>query len=249
MKLIFALGNPEPEFTHTRHNVGKDVLNQFVQKLFSNYNWEFKSKFQSDLIFTNKPTSPSIFSGIQNLFSSFSSSTFKKQSDEKLNNQLNTEINMHPPSKSNTSNTNQNVPPQTNDTPDAILAKPTCYMNEVGIPLQKIATFYKIQPQDILIIYDELDLVVGEYKLSQGKGSKIHNGVKSINSSLKNSNKIWHLRIGVRDEKIGQSVQKSGRDPKKYVLAKFPISDRKKIEKLTEESIISDLNTWLSKKD
>ncbi len=188
MKLICALGNPEPEFTYTRHNVGKDVLNQFVDLYFTDYDWEFKKKFKSDMVFVSEPA-------------------------------------------------------------DVILVKPTCFMNEGGIPLQKISSFYKVSSENILIIYDELDLVVGEYKLSQGKGSRIHNGVKSVNSSIKNSENIWHLRVGVRDEKIGQSVQKSGRDPTKYVLAKLPISDRKKIKKLVEESISKDINSWLSKKD
>ena len=233
MKLIFALGNPEPEFTHTRHNVGKDILNQYTQAYFSDYSWEFKKKFKSELIFTSKPRAShnSFLKEIKELFFN------QKESHDQYMGGIN---NMGEQQYSHTTK----IKPV-----EAILAKPTSYMNEVGIPLQKIATFYKIQPEDILIIYDELDLLVGEYKLIQGRGSRIHNGVKSVNSSIKNANKIWHLKIGVRDENIGPSVQKSGRDPKKYVLAKLPMTDKKKISKLAEESIFNDLNQWLSKKD
>jgi PTH1 family peptidyl-tRNA hydrolase len=182
MKLIFGLGNPEPEHTFERHNVGKDVLNEYVNQKFNEPKWKNKSDWHCDYI----------------------------------------------------------------DITDSTLAvKPTLYMNDAGLAISKISKYYKVPPHDILIIYDELDLVVGEYKIGHAKGSRIHNGIVSINEHL-NSTNFWHLRIGVRDSHIESSVQKTGRNPAEYVLSKFNMTDKKKISDLVKSSLITEINNWLS---
>lgn len=183
MKLIFGLGNPEPEYTGSRHNIGKDVLNEFVNNKLAEPKWKNKPEWHSQYI-------------------------------ELAN--------------------------------EALAVKPTTYMNDSGRSISNISKYYKTEPKDILIIYDELDLVVGEYKLAHAKGSRIHNGIVSINENLA-SGDFWHLRVGVRDESIPGSVQKTGMDPAKYVLSKFNETDKKKISNLTKNSLIPEINNWLSK--
>ncbi len=183
MNLIFGLGNPEPEHTNQRHNIGKDVLNAYIKKKFSEPQWKTKKEWHCEYI----------------------------------------------------------------DIHDKALAvKPTNYMNDAGLAISSISKYYKVVPSNILIIYDELDLVIGEYKINHSKGSRIHNGVISINEHL-NSNDFWHLRVGVRDEHIAGSVQKSGRNPAEYVLSPFSMTDKKKISELVENSLISEINNWLAR--
>lgn len=76
------------------------------------------------------------------------------------------------------------------------LAIPTTYMNESGQSVQAIAQYYKIQPAEILIVHDELDLPPGDARLKQGGGHGGHNGLRSVNSHL-GSNAYCRLRIGI----------------------------------------------------
>jgi peptidyl-tRNA hydrolase, PTH1 family len=75
------------------------------------------------------------------------------------------------------------------------LAKPTTFMNRSGQCVAALAKFYKIAPEKILIVHDELDLQPGEVKLKIG-GSAGSNGVKSIEADL-GSREFWRLRIGI----------------------------------------------------
>ncbi len=77
------------------------------------------------------------------------------------------------------------------------LVFPTTYMNLSGQAVGAIATFYKILPQEILVIHDELDLEPGFVKLKLGGGHAGHNGLKSIISSLANNAGFYRLRVGI----------------------------------------------------
>ena len=69
-------------------------------------------------------------------------------------------------------------------------------MNESGKSLAAVANFYKIQPEEILVIHDELDIEPGKIKLKLGGGDGGHNGLKSITDSIKSKN-FWRIRIGI----------------------------------------------------
>lgn len=73
---------------------------------------------------------------------------------------------------------------------------PTTYMNHSGTAVQKVAHFYKIPPDAILVIHDELDFPAGEIRLKQAGGHGGHNGLRDIIQKL-NSNAFWRLRIGI----------------------------------------------------
>ena len=77
-----------------------------------------------------------------------------------------------------------------------IFAISTDYMNNSGNPIQKISQFYKINPSDIYIIHDDLDLEVGEYKIQFDRGSAGHNGIKSIIENL-GTQAFNRIRVGI----------------------------------------------------
>lgn len=76
------------------------------------------------------------------------------------------------------------------------LLEPQTYMNRSGQSVGALARFYKIVPDDILIVHDELDLPPGAAKLKKGGTSGGHNGLKDITASL-GTQDYWRLRIGI----------------------------------------------------
>lgn len=80
---------------------------------------------------------------------------------------------------------------------DVRLLFPTTFMNLSGQAVGAISTFYKIKPEEILVIHDELDLPPGSMKVKLGGGHAGHNGLKSIISSLGNNANFYRLRVGV----------------------------------------------------
>ncbi len=76
------------------------------------------------------------------------------------------------------------------------LLEPQTYMNRSGQSVGAIARFYKIQPDEILVVHDELDLPPGAAKLKKGGSSGGHNGLKDISSAL-GTQDYWRLRIGI----------------------------------------------------
>lgn len=76
------------------------------------------------------------------------------------------------------------------------LLEPQTYMNRSGQSVGAIARFYKIQPDEVLVVHDELDLPPGAAKLKKGGSSGGHNGLKDITAAL-GTQDYWRLRIGV----------------------------------------------------
>lgn len=101
-------------------------------------------------------------------------------------------------------------------TEDVLYVKPLTYMNLSGIAVSKIANYYHIAVEDILVIQDDLDLPFGKYRLKVHNSSGGHNGIKSIISSL-NTDQFARLKIG-----ISSSSEVSVVD---YVLGKFSKKD------------------------
>jgi PTH1 family peptidyl-tRNA hydrolase len=76
------------------------------------------------------------------------------------------------------------------------LLKPQTFMNVSGRAVGAVAQFYKIEPAQILVVHDELDLPPGSAKLKMGGGHGGHNGLKDIIAHL-GSKDFWRLRIGI----------------------------------------------------
>ena len=78
---------------------------------------------------------------------------------------------------------------------DVWLLKPSTYMNRSGDAVVAMALYYKITPNQILVVHDELDLPPGCMKIKQGGGNAGHNGLKDITAKLATPN-FWRLRLG-----------------------------------------------------
>lgn len=77
-----------------------------------------------------------------------------------------------------------------------IFAISTDFMNNSGIPVRKVSQFYKINPSDIYILHDDLDLEIGDYRIQFDRGSAGHNGIKSIIENL-GTQQFNRIRIGI----------------------------------------------------
>lgn len=76
------------------------------------------------------------------------------------------------------------------------LLQPQTFMNRSGLSVVSLAQFYRILPDEILVVHDELDIPAGQAKLKQGGGNGGHNGLKDIQSHL-TTPAFWRLRIGI----------------------------------------------------
>ena len=160
MYLIIGLGNPEQEYSKTRHNMGFNAINEIAQK----YNIEVnKNKFQGLYEIT-------IING-------------------------------------------QKV----------VLVKPQTYMNLSGNCVQEFVNFYKIEKENIIVIYDDMDIEPGEIKIRKQGGPGGHNGMKSIIQML-GTEQFSRIRIG-----IGRP--KTNGDEINYVIGAIP---EEEIPKLNE---------------
>lgn len=103
-----------------------------------------------------------------------------------------------------------------------------CYMNESGAPLKKLLKYLNLEPSKLLLLHDDSDLPIGEFKLGFGSSSAGHHGVDSSIKYL-NTENFWRLRIGIRGE---VNTNKKAGD---FVLQKINSSDRKSLESVYQE--------------
>jgi PTH1 family peptidyl-tRNA hydrolase len=109
------------------------------------------------------------------------------------------------------------------------LQQPLTYMNLSGKAVAPLARFFKILPEEILVVHDELDLPPGQMKLKQGGSAAGHNGLKDIQAQLGSQN-FWRLRLG-----IGHPGDRG--EVAAYVLRKPPAAERQAIEANVDESL------------
>lgn len=167
IRLIVGLGNPGPEYQHTRHNAGA----QLVENLASTFSipLKFEAKFFG-------------FTGRGTIYGQ-----------------------------------------------DVRLLIPTTFMNLSGKSVAAICQFYKINIDEIIVAYDELDFEPGIAKFKIG-GSSSQNGIKDIVSRLANQRDFLRLRIGIGHP--GHKGKVSG-----YVLSKAPSADKARIDAAIDEAI------------
>ena len=163
MYLIVGLGNPEPEYSKTRHNMGFDVINKLAEK----YNIDVKKE--------------------------------KFNENEKV-----------------------------------ILVKPQTYMNLSGEAVIQYANFYKIEPENIIIIYDDIDIETGITKIRKKGGPGTHNGMKSVVHEL-NTTEFPRIRVGTGSKEkitdlIGYVISKVNEEE----YEKLKVGINKAVEAVTE---------------
>jgi PTH1 family peptidyl-tRNA hydrolase len=111
----------------------------------------------------------------------------------------------------------------------AWLLLPQSFMNLSGQPVQMLAGFFKIKPEEVLVVHDELDFAPGTVRLKQGGGIAGHNGLKDISQRLA-THDYWRLRLGVGKPPAGTE----GAD---YVLQKPPAEERAAIDAAIEKAL------------
>ena len=117
---------------------------------------------------------------------------------------------------------------------DIILVKPQTYMNNSGIAVKNILEDYSLSPEEILVIYDDLDLPLGTIRLRKSGSSGGHRGIKSIIENIKTEN-FPRLKIGIgRPERKEQVVD--------YVLSPFSKDEKLLVEKVIGEAAQCLLN-------
>ena len=164
MKLIIGLGNPGKEYQNTKHNIGFDMLDTYID--YKNINDSWSKKFDGLYIKT-------------------------KIDDE-----------------------------------DVIFLKPQTFMNLSGNSVRKVIDYFDISIKDILVISDDLDLLVGNYKLKSKGSCGGHNGLRNIEECI-NTTEYKRLKIGISNDK--------DIDTKDYVLGKFSKKNRETLEKLFKD--------------
>lgn len=107
----------------------------------------------------------------------------------------------------------------------ALVLRPTTYMNESGRSVGEAARFYKIDPKDIIVFHDELDLAANKVRAKKGGGTAGHNGIKSIASHVGTDFRRMRLGIGHPGEKSRVSS---------HVLGDFSKADREWVEPLLD---------------
>ena len=171
MKVVIGLGNPEPKYINTRHNIGHRVVHQFLRKAGLNLERNLKcnaqlAKFQNNLIGVTEE-----------------------------------------------------------------------YMNNSGFSVRKIIDYYKIDPKDLYLVHDDLDLPVGDWKLQFERGAAGHNGVISTIEQL-GTQAFWRYRIGIDHPHNDIPVES-------YVLQTFNPEEKVIIDRIVD-TMVSELNTLFS---
>lgn len=119
-----------------------------------------------------------------------------------------------------------------------IFVKPQTFMNDSGRSVRKIVDFYKLSASDLVLIHDDLDIKLGEYKIQMGVGPKVHNGVTSVEQCMPDKN-FLRVRLGV-DGRDDSFFEGSGAD---YILGKFSKSEIESLEDVIEEAVDELLHT------
>lgn len=109
------------------------------------------------------------------------------------------------------------------------LLQPMTFMNRSGVSVATLARFFKIEPAQILVVHDELDLMPGQAKLKFGGSAAGHNGLKDIHGQLGTPD-FWRLRLGIGHPGVKAEVIH-------YVLKKPSADHRLEIDKAIEKSL------------
>ena len=102
------------------------------------------------------------------------------------------------------------------------LAKSKLYMNESGAPAKALADFYKVSPEKVIVIHDELDIPFNTIRVKQGGGDNGHNGLKDLTTHFGGPG-YFRIRMG-----IGRPVGRQ--DPADFVLKPFASTERRELD-------------------
>ena len=110
-----------------------------------------------------------------------------------------------------------------------ILAKPQTYMNNSGVAVLALMTFYKVPLENLIVIHDDMDIAVGNFREKVGGGSAGHNGIKSIDANV--GRDYRRIRIGINHPRDFDLKM----DASDWVLGQFTDEELKKINTVISE--------------
>jgi len=110
----------------------------------------------------------------------------------------------------------------------AIIVKPLTFMNDSGVAVSGISGYYRLDPEHVVVVHDELDLPFGTVRLKRGGGDNGHNGLRSVTAHL-GTREYYRVRIG-----IGRPPGRM--DPAAYVLRDFSTAERKELPFLLDRA-------------
>jgi PTH1 family peptidyl-tRNA hydrolase len=112
------------------------------------------------------------------------------------------------------------------DAHSIILAKPKSYMNESGGPIKALANFYSVEPANVIVLHDELDIPYAAIRSKIAGGDNGHNGLKSLTSSFGTA-EYFRVRLGI-GRPMGQQ------DPADFVLKQFSKEEKKTLDEFID---------------
>jgi PTH1 family peptidyl-tRNA hydrolase len=112
-----------------------------------------------------------------------------------------------------------------------LLAKPQTYMNNSGIAVRALLDFYKLKPENLIVVHDDKDIALGETRVQTDRGPAGHNGVKSIIEHLGTQN-FTRIRVGVAPADSSKI-----KDTGNFVLGKFTAEEKKVLKKVIENVV------------
>lgn len=122
---------------------------------------------------------------------------------------------------------------------DLIFAKPLTYMNNSGMAVRLLVDYYKIEPADVIIIHDELDLPLGKIKVRIGGAAAGHHGVESVIKAL-GTDKFIRVRLGIGNLKTKSAERKAVHvSAEKFVLEPFMHSEKSQVKHMLKQAIKS----------
>lgn len=120
---------------------------------------------------------------------------------------------------------------------EVILAKPHTFMNRSGMAVAPIANFFKIKPEEIIVIHDELDLPLGHIKIRVGGSDAGHHGIESI-TTLLGSEKFIRVRLGIGNwHAISGEHKHASFKAEKFVTEEFLTSEKSKVKAMIKRAV------------
>ena len=116
------------------------------------------------------------------------------------------------------------------DKKEVQLIKPLTFMNLSGEAIKNLINYYKIKPEEMIVVHDDMDIEFGKIKVSKKRGTAGHKGVLSIINMLKTKN-FTRVRIGINPK------NKKLISTEKFVLSSFNKKEEEKLEEITNKSI------------
>ena len=121
---------------------------------------------------------------------------------------------------------------------NVVVKKSDTFMNDSGLFVRKLVDQYKLDPSNLYILHDDLDIPLGSYKIQFGVGPKDHNGINSVESEI-GTKDFWRVRIGIDNRKPDDRIP-----GEEYTLQNFTEGERKILDGVIEK-ICKELNSLL----